>query len=113
MPAAKVKEVASKMGFSRTTLQRAKKHLGIKASKAGFDEGWVWVDPERRMKNLRRLHIPGTRNLRAKTAYKLLILSKIPRRYQKHGIFGVIPLWKGHEDSKGRNLRTEIRLTRV
>ena len=60
MPAAKVKEVASKMGFSRTTLQRAKKHLGIKASKAGFNEGWVWVLP--RKADEESAKAPHTRN---------------------------------------------------
>ncbi len=44
--AVEVIKAASKMGFSRTTLQRAKTSLGIKSSKVGFSKGWGWILPE-------------------------------------------------------------------
>ena len=41
-----VLKAAKKMGFTKSTLHRAKKKLGIKSSKVGFATGWGWFLPE-------------------------------------------------------------------
>ena len=41
-----VLKAAKKMGFTRSTLHRAKDRLGIKSSKGGFGTGWGWFLPE-------------------------------------------------------------------
>ena len=38
-------EAAEKEGFSKITLKRARKALGVKSEKGGFDEGWIWSLP--------------------------------------------------------------------
>jgi putative DNA primase/helicase len=43
MDAAKGEDEAEKEGISRRTLMRARKELGVKAEKSGFDDGWVWT----------------------------------------------------------------------
>lgn len=42
-----VYRAASKAGYSKDQVKRAKKSLGIKAEKVGMDGGWNWTDPEK------------------------------------------------------------------
>lgn len=44
-PAGEVEEEAKAAGISASTLRRAKKALGIKVSKVGFDGAWYWSLP--------------------------------------------------------------------
>jgi hypothetical protein len=50
VPAVEVQRQARAAGFSEATLRRAKKALGIRAYKLGFNPGeWVWsLPPSRR-----------------------------------------------------------------
>ena len=36
-------EAAEANGISERTLKRARANLGVKASKAGFKDGWIWT----------------------------------------------------------------------
>jgi hypothetical protein len=45
-PAVEVIRAGSAAGFPKHTLQRARKRVGIRTTKADFGGGWVWVLPE-------------------------------------------------------------------
>jgi hypothetical protein len=44
--AAELERAAKTQGISRETLVRARKELGIKSDKAGYDEGRIWHYPD-------------------------------------------------------------------
>lgn len=46
LPAREVKSQARDAGISETTLNRAKRDLGIKPEKSGFGGGWYWRIPD-------------------------------------------------------------------
>lgn len=50
-PAVEVKEAASKAGYSKSTLDRAKDEIGITPERHGFGDqgGWTWGLPKRKM----------------------------------------------------------------
>jgi hypothetical protein len=45
MPVNEVKGAAERAGISETTLNRAKRSLGVVSEKSGFDGGWAWRLP--------------------------------------------------------------------
>lgn len=99
--AVEVIKAASKMGFSRTTLQRAKDRLRIKSSKVGFARGWEWILPKQADEESAK--VPHTGNTESSGQNSMQVIDSVEdsAKVPKTRNLRSNATWEEHEDSKG------------
>ena len=99
--AAGVLKAGKDIGYSKTTLHRAKSRLGIKSTKVGFAKGWGWFLPEVNTKK----HVegpiqPGVESSGAKSTQVTDYVEGSTKGPHGQKVGGV-GIFAGPEDSKG------------
>ncbi len=99
--ASDVLKAGKKMGYSKTTLHRAKSHLGIKSTKVGFATGWGWFLPEEYSEDStegsKHLGTESSGNDKAQVIDYVEDSTKVPEDSK----IWSLRRFKNHEDSKG------------